>query len=58
MTTKSPIKNADMNGNFTRIAMAKMLSKYAINVLGLKVDDSKKCSFNDVTWSENHAYDD
>jgi hypothetical protein len=33
ITTKDTIQSAQMNGKLTRIAMAKMLSQYAINVL-------------------------
>ena len=33
------------------------MSNYAINVLGLQLNDYKQCSFTDVTPSENIAYD-
>ena len=41
ITTKDSIEEADMYGPLTRIAMAKMLSQYAINVLGKTPDTSK-----------------
>ena len=41
ITTKESIEDADMYGPLTRIAMAKMLSQYAINVLGQKPDTDK-----------------
>jgi hypothetical protein len=42
------IEKADMNGGLTRIAMAKMLSQYAINILGKIPDTSKTPDFKDV----------
>jgi hypothetical protein len=43
------IQEADMNGNLNRIAMAKMLSQYAINVLGKTPDTTKEVpNFPDV----------
>ena len=50
------IDKADMNWWLTRIAMAKMLSYYAINVLGQKPDTSKTIKFNDVTDKQNSDY--
>jgi len=41
ITTMGSIEEADMYGPLTRIAMAKMLSQYAINVLGKTPDTSK-----------------
>lgn len=40
ITTKDTIREADMDAPLTRIAMAKMLSQYAINVLGKTPDTS------------------
>jgi hypothetical protein len=37
--------------------MAKMLSQYAINVLGLKPDTSKKPNFDDVDENMDREYD-
>jgi hypothetical protein len=38
--------------------MAKMLSNYAINILGKKPDTTKKCSFPDVNEKLNADYND
>ncbi|MBR4634106.1 hypothetical protein IKO50_04050 [bacterium] len=43
------IAEADMNGTLTRIAMAKMLSQYAINVLGKTPNTGRNISFPDVS---------
>jgi hypothetical protein len=52
------IEKAKMNSPLTRIAMAKMLSNYAINVLWKKPDTSKWTkNFNDVTAKQNADYD-
>lgn len=49
ITTMPTIEEADMNGNLNRIAMAKMLSQYAINVLGKTPDTTKEVpNFSDV----------
>jgi len=57
ITTMSSINKADMWWNLTRIAMAKMLSNYAINILGLNPDTSKYCNFSDVSSSLDYQYD-
>jgi hypothetical protein len=57
ITTMSSIDNADMYGNLTRIAMAKMLANYAIDVLGLTPDTTKECTFPDVTAALDAQYD-
>ena len=49
ITTMPSMAEADMNGTLTRIAMAKMLSQYAINVLGKTPDTGKNISFPDVS---------
>jgi hypothetical protein len=46
-----------MNSPLTRIAMAKMLSKYAINVLWKKPANLIVPKFNDVTDKQNFDYD-
>ena len=46
-----------MGGKLTRIAMAKMIAKYAINVLKLTPDTSKACTFADVTAALDTQYD-
>jgi len=57
ITTMDSIDNADMFGNLTRIAMAKMLGNYAIDVLGLEPDTTKDCTFPDVTTALDAQYD-
>ena len=58
ITTMKNISKADMNWNLSRIAMAKMLSQYAINVLGKTPDTTKKCEFKDVTSKMDKDYND
>jgi len=48
ITTVSSIEKASMNGELTRIAMAKMIANFAINVLWLQPNTSIDCSFSDV----------
>ena len=57
ITTKDTIQSAQMNGKLTRIAMAKMLSQYAINVLWQTPDTSKTIKFRDVTSKKDADYD-
>ena len=57
ITTTNNIGKAKMNSPLTRIAMAKMLSNYAINVLWEEPDTSKKCNFNDVSNELDNKYD-
>lgn len=57
ITTMSPIEKANMWWNLTRIAMAKMLSNYAINILWLTPDTSKNCYFSDISSSLDYQYD-
>ena len=57
ITTMSPIEKADMNAPLTRIAMAKMLSQYAINVLGKAPDTTKVVpNFPDVSAELDAQY--
>ncbi len=49
ITTVSPIDKANISGSLTRIAMAKMISNFAINVLWIIPDSSLDCSFADVS---------
>ena len=56
ITTMSSIDNADMNGNLTRIALAKMISKYAMEVKGLTPDTTKSCTFPDVSAALDEQY--
>ena len=57
ITTMPTIEEASMNWNLTRIAMAKMLSKFATNILWLKPDTAKECNFSDVTEQMDSNYD-
>jgi hypothetical protein len=58
ITTVNNIDKARMNSPLTRIAMAKMLSNYAINVLWKNPDITKWTHvFNDVTDKLNKQYD-
>ena len=56
ITTMDSIDQADMEGNLTRIAMAKMMSQYAINVLDKIPDNTKKCAFDDVSQELEWSY--
>jgi len=59
ITTMDSIEKADMNAPLTRIAMAKMLSQYAINVLGKTPDTTKVVpTFPDVDEQLNKDYND
>lgn len=57
ITTMDSIDKADMWWNLTRIAMAKMISNYAMNILGLVPDETKNCYFSDVSDSLDSQYD-
>ena len=57
ITTMPSIQKADMNWKLTRIAMAKMLSQYAINVLWQKPANIVVPKFNDVTNKMDSDYD-
>ena len=48
VTTMSSIDNANMYGAITRAEMAKMLSVYATEILGMTPDTTKACSFTDI----------
>ena len=58
ITTMPTIQKANMDGKLTRIAMAKMLSQYAMNVLWQKPANVVVPKFNDVTDKQNSDYDD
>ena len=58
ITTTNSIQKANMNDNLTRIAMAKMLSQYAMNVLWQKPTNIVVPKFNDVTDKQNSDYND
>ena len=58
ITTSNSIDKAKMNEPLTRIAMAKILSNYAINILWKKPDPSLwTVKFDDVTEKQNADYD-
>jgi len=57
ITTMDSIDNANMYGSLTRVAMAKMMSNYAIDVLGLEADTSMDCDFPDVSAALDAQYD-
>ena len=57
ITTMPSIQEADMNWKLTRIVMAKMLSYYAMNVLGQKPANIVTPKFNDVTDKLDSDYD-
>ena len=56
ITTTNSIEEANMWWKLTRIAMAKMLSQYAINVLWKKPDIRKRANFWDVSQSLDRDY--
>ena len=58
ITTMPTIQEAQMDWKLTRIAMAKMLSQYAMNVLWQKPANIVTPKFKDVTDKENSDYDD
>lgn len=57
ITTQSSIDTANMYGSLTRVAMAKMMANYAVEVLGQTPDTSKACSFSDVSEALDAQYD-
>jgi diketogulonate reductase-like aldo/keto reductase len=48
ITTITHIDNADMYGNLTRAQAAKMLSQFAIKILGKTPDTTKIAPFSDI----------
>jgi hypothetical protein len=56
ITTMNTIEKANMDGWLTRIAMAKMLSNYAINVLWKKPANVVVPKFRDVSDELNEQY--
>ncbi|MEI6426281.1 MAG: hypothetical protein WCO66_02905 [Candidatus Absconditabacteria bacterium] len=53
ITTKINIETADMEGDLIREHLAKMISNYAINVLGKKPDPKAVCEFSDISNESN-----
>jgi len=58
ITTQDSISSADMEWSLTRIAMAKMLSQYAIKVLWITPDSTKSNKFADVSSDLDSQYND
>ena len=58
ITTIDSIKDAGMGTWLNRIAMAKMLSQYAVNALWINnFNTSRNCTFKDVSSSLDRQYD-
>jgi hypothetical protein len=57
ITTMDSIDKADMSWTLDRIAMAKMIWNYAINVLWIQPDTNQSCYFSDVSNVLNTQYD-
>ena len=57
ITTQSEIDTANMYGSLTRVAMAKMMANYAMEVLGKTPDTTKDCAFPDVSPALDAQYD-
>ena len=53
----SPIDNANMNGDITRAEMAKMLSVYAVEMLGMEPNEAANCSFADIDSVKGDLHD-
>lgn len=52
----SNINSANMYGSLTRIAMAKMVANYVLDLKLQERDTSKQCTFSDVPASLDLAY--
>jgi hypothetical protein len=48
ITTKPTIQQANMTGFLLRKHLAKMISEFAIQFVGIQPDTTKKCSFFDM----------
>ncbi len=58
LTTMNSINNANLYGNLTKIALAKIMVQYATNVLWLIPNESISCELpSDVTAALNSLYD-
>lgn len=57
ITSAASIDTANMYGSLTRVAMAKMMANYAIEVLGQTPDTTKACTFADVSSALDAQYD-
>jgi Leucine-rich repeat (LRR) protein len=58
ITTMPTMAEADMHGPLSRIALAKMISKYVLSEGLQEIDTNKKCDFPDVPDDLNKDYDD
>lgn len=56
ITTQSPIDNANIYWEITRIELAKMISNYAINVLWNNIESQDECEFVDVSKDLDEQY--
>lgn len=56
LTTTKSIKEADMDSYITRAQLAKMMSNFAKNLYLKFPDQSKRCTFNDVSSSLDKQY--
>jgi len=56
ITTQNSIYDANMYWWLTRIAMAKMLSEYAINVLWHTYNEDENCYFSDISYTLSQSY--
>ena len=56
LTTTKSINSADMDWYITRAQLAKMMTYFAKNVLIRFPDQTKKCSFNDVSSNLDNQY--
>lgn len=57
ITTMASIDDADMYGNLTRVAMAKMVANYVLDLGLQELDTTKECKFPDVSVALDTAYD-
>ncbi len=57
ITTMASIDDADMYGNLTRVAMAKMVANYVLDLGLQELDTTKECKFPDVSEALDAAYD-
>ena len=57
ITTMESIDDANMYGSLTRIAMAKMMANFSIDVLWNEADTDMECNFPDVSSKLDSDYD-
>ncbi len=57
ITTKESVKEANLEWEITRAELAKMVSKYAINILKKERNTNEECIFNDITNELDIKYD-